>query len=109
MPTATATPPKVWTEEELLAIPDDGVRRWVINGQLREQPSEFPEVKMTVRNRHHCAIMAFVSATLTVWSRTQPKPRGEVYCGEAGVKLPGRDSLVGIDVVYVAGDVVAVQ
>jgi Uma2 family endonuclease len=107
--TATANPPKVWTAEDLLAMPDDGVRRWVIDGQLREQPSEFPEVKMTVRNRHHSAIMAYVAATILAWLRTQPKPRGQVYCGEVGVKLPGRSSTVGIDVVYVSADVVAVQ
>ena len=110
MTTATATtPPKVWTAEDLLAMPDDGVRRWIINGQLREQPSEYPEIKMTVRNRHHCAIMVLVGAAILNWVRTRPKPRGGVYCGEAGVWLPGRSSTIGIDVVYVSADVVAVQ
>ena len=27
---------KVWTTEDLLAIPDDGVERWIIRGQLRD-------------------------------------------------------------------------
>jgi Uma2 family endonuclease len=106
---ATATPPKVWTFEDLLALPDDGVERWIINGQLREKPSEFPEAKMTVRNRHHCSIMSVIAATLTIWNRTQPKPRGEVYCGELGVLLPGRTSTLGVDVAYAAADVVSVQ
>lgn len=109
MTTATQNPPKVWTTADLLAMPDDGVRRWIINGQLREEASEFPEVKMTVRNRHHCAIMAFVTGSILTWLRTQPKPRGGVYCGEVGVTLPGRETSVGVDVVYASPDVVAVQ
>lgn len=110
MSTATATPPtKIWTVEDLLAMPDDGVERWIINGQLREQPSEFPEAKMTVRNRHHCSIMTAVAGTILIWNRTQPKPRGEVYCGELGVLLPGRKSTLGVDVAYAAPDVVSVQ
>jgi Uma2 family endonuclease len=110
MATATETPPpKVWTTEDLLAMPDDGVERWIINGQLREKLPEFPGVTMTVRNRHHSEIMALVTGAILAWIRTQPKPRGKVYCGEAGVRLPGRTSTFGIDVVYVTPDVVAVQ
>jgi Uma2 family endonuclease len=106
---APQDPPKVWTAEDLLAMPDDGVRRWIINGQLGEQPSEFPKVTMTVRNRHHCEIMALVAAALTVWVRTRPKPRGKVYCGELGLLLPGRSTTVGVDVVYAPPEVVAMQ
>ncbi|MCE9564720.1 MAG: Uma2 family endonuclease [Planctomycetes bacterium] len=107
--TATTPQPKVWTEADLLAMPDDGVRRWIIKGQLREQPSEYPEVKMTVRNRHHSKIMSLVAAAITVWIRTQPQPRGEVYCGEAGVRLPGSNATVGVDVAYAPAAVVATQ
>lgn len=110
MATATETPPpKVWTTEDLLALPDDGVERWIINGQLREKPSELPGATMTVRNRHHSKIMARVTGAILAWNDTRPNPRGEVYCGEAGVRLPGRDHTVGVDVVYVTPDVVAVQ
>jgi Uma2 family endonuclease len=110
MTTATTTPPpKVWTTEDLLALPDDGVERWIINGQLREKPPEFPGVTMAVRNRHHSKIMALVTGAILAWIRTQPRPRGDVYCGEVGVKLPGRTTTVGVDVVYVAHDVVAAQ
>ena len=109
MSTATATVRKDWTEAELLAMPDDGVERWIINGQLREKPSEYPEATMTVRNRHHCGIMSHVVTTITNWMRKQPKPRGQVYCGELGVRLPGHPSTVGIDVAYVDASVVAVQ
>jgi Uma2 family endonuclease len=110
MSTATATPlAKIWTVEDLLAMPDDGVERWIINGQLREQPSEFPEAKMTVRNRHHCQLTISIGSVIKTWLRTQPKPRGEVYGGELGVLLPGRKSTVGVDVVYASPDVVEIQ
>ena len=109
MTTATGNPPKVWTTADLLAMPDDGVERWIIDGQLREKPSEFPGATMTVRNRHHSKIMALIATALTNWTRTQPRPRGEAYCGEVGVLLPGSSSTVGVDVVYATADVVAVQ
>lgn len=105
----TATEQKVWTTEDLLALPDDGVERWIIDGQLREKPPEIPGVTMTVRNRHHSEIMALIAGTILFWLRTQPAPRGKIYCGEVGVKLPGQSNTVGVDVVYVAADVVATQ
>lgn len=109
MATATEPAKKVWTTADLLALPDDGVERWVINGELREKPSEFPEVGLTVRNRHHSEIMSFIAAALVAWARTRPKPRGGVYSGEVGVILPARDGTVGVDVAYAPPEVVAVQ
>lgn len=110
MTTATETsPPKVWTVEDLLAMPDDGVERWIINGKLREKPPEFEGVTMTVRNRHHSEILITVGALLKLWRNSQPEPRGKVYGGEIGVRLPGRTTAVGVDVVFAAPDVVAVQ
>jgi len=110
MTTATENaPPKVWTVEDLLAMPDDGVERWIINGKLREKPPEFKGVKVTVRNRHHSEIMSFVATALTTWLRTRPKPRGGVYCGEIGILLPGRPTAIGADVAYAPADVVATQ
>ena len=98
------------TEAELLAMPDDGVERWIIRGELREKPPEVPGVTMTVRNRHHTRVMSYVVATLVIWLRAQPQPRGEVYSGEVGVLLPtSPGTSVGVDVVYVPADVVAVQ
>jgi len=112
MTTATVpplAPAKVWTEADLLAFPDDGVERWIIKGQLRENPPQYPGVTVTARNRHHSDIMSLVAAALTVWRRAQPPPRGKVYCGEAGVRLPGATGTVGVDVAYVSADVVAAQ
>ena len=110
MAIATENPPKLWTTEDLLAMPDDGVERWISKGQLREQPSEFPEVKTTVRNRHHSSAMSYVAATLVNWLRTQSEPRGDVFTGEAGVRLQSPvETTVGVDVVYAPPEVVAAQ
>ena len=109
MTTATTDTPKVWTANDLLALPDDGIERWIIRGQLREKRPEFPEVKMTVRNRHHGAILIAVGTLIKIWLKSQPAPRGQVYGGEAGVKLPGHSTTVGVDVAYAPASVVAVQ
>ncbi len=99
MAVAEATAPM--TTEQLLAMPDDGVERWLIRGQLREKP-------MTYRNRWHSRVMIRVGYLLEIWRQSQPEPRGEVLGGEAGVRL-NRDpeSTVGIDVVYVSAEVAA--
>jgi Uma2 family endonuclease len=91
------------TTAELLAMPRNGKERWLVAGRLREKP-------MTVRNRVHSRIMARSSYFLESWRERQPEPRGQVLCGEAGCRL-GRnpDTTVGIDVVYVAADLVAHQ
>lgn len=89
------------TTEELLALPDNGVERWLLNGELQEKP-------MTMRNRWHSRIMACVTYVLEAWLRQQPQPRGEILCGEAGVRLRhDPDTTVGIDVVYVSAEVAA--
>jgi Uma2 family endonuclease len=89
------------TTEELLARPEDGVDRWLIRGELREKP-------MTVRNRDHSRVMAAVTRFLHEWLDSQPQPRGEVLCGEAGVRLRRNpDTTVGVDVVYVPAVVAA--
>jgi Uma2 family endonuclease len=91
------------TTEEMLALPDDGVERWLINGELREKP-------MTVRNRFHSALMASVVYVLKEWCHRQPAPRGAVLCGEAGVRLRrDPDLTVGVDVVYISAEVNARQ
>jgi Uma2 family endonuclease len=102
-----AAPPRLMTTEELLALPDDGVERWLIRGQLREK-RPCGEKPMTVRNRWHSRIMVRVSHLLETWLERQTEPRGSVLCGEAGVRLRRTpDSTVGIDVVYVSPEVAA--
>src|SRR4051794_7247026 len=113
MSTATAPPmiapftpaptPRRMTTEEMLALPDDGKDRWLINGELREKP-------MTVRNRFHSDVMVCVATVLKNWRDQQTPPRGKVYCGEAGVRLRRNpDVTVGADVVYVPPEVVTIQ
>lgn len=98
---APIAPPKLMTAEEFLALPDDGVERWLIRGQLREKP-------MTVRNRWHSRTEARVAQLLGNWLDQQPEPRGEMYSGEAGFRLAGTaDSVVGIDVAYVSAELAA--
>ena len=84
----TTSAPTLMTTEELLALPDDGVERWLIRAQLREKRPEQTTVKpMTVRNREHSRIMVRVGRFLDVWLDEQPEPRGAVLCGEVGVRL----------------------
>jgi Uma2 family endonuclease len=98
---ATATRPL--TTADLLALPDDGRRRWLIRGELREQD-------VTVRNRFHSITMARLTGELYVWWSTRPAPRGEIVCGEAGVILPGDpETTIGVDVAYVPPDVMTRQ
>src|SRR5688572_30356502 len=52
-PMSTATAPKLMTVEEFLALPEDGVERWLIRGQLRESRPEQEGEGMTKRNRIH--------------------------------------------------------
>ncbi len=96
---ATSTP----TMEELLA--EDGVDRWLIRGQLREQRGT---ESMTVRNRLHSRVMARLTKFLDNWLDQQPQPRGSVLCGEAGVRLRrDPETIVGVDVVYISAELVA--
>lgn len=96
-----AEAPGLMTTEQLLTMPDDGVERWLIRGQLRETP-------MTYRNRWHSRAAARVTRFLDVWLDAQPEPRGSVLVGDAGVRLTRNpDTTVGIDVVYVSAEVAA--
>jgi hypothetical protein len=68
------------TTEELLALPPNGVERWLIRGLLREKP-------MAVRNRWHSRILARIIQLLGDWLDQQPPPRGEILGGAAGCRL----------------------
>jgi hypothetical protein len=66
---STATPPM--TVEQWLALPDDGMDRELIHGELRERP-------MTVRNQFHSKVMAIISHRLLSWLESLSSPTGEV-------------------------------
>lgn len=110
MSTGVASEKKVWTTEELLAFPDDGVERWLIRGKLYEKhpDQEYPD--MTKRNRFHSRAVIRVGFVLERWLETQPEPRGQVVGGEAGFIIRhDPDSTVGIDVAYVSAEAVSIQ
>jgi Uma2 family endonuclease len=91
--------PRKMTAEELLAMPDDGVERWLIRGELRENR----ESDMNRRNPDHSGTMTNVAQFLGAWVRRLPAPRGKVYTGDAAFKLRSDSpTLVGIDVAYVS-------
>jgi Uma2 family endonuclease len=88
-----AAPPRT-TTAELLARPDDGVERWLVDGVIEE-------VGMTMRYKRHTRTETRVARFLNVWSDSQPARRGSVHSGEVGVILREDPELsVSIDVVY---------
>lgn len=96
--------PRRMTAEELLAMPDDGVERWLIRGELRENR----ESDMNRRNPDHSGTMTRVAAFLDEWLRAQSKPRGKVYTGDVTFKLRSDSAtMVGIDVAYVTAELKA--
>ena len=94
-----ATAPKLMTLEEFLALPEDGVERWLIRGELREKR----DTDMTRRNKRHSITEAQLTGRLWAWLQTQPHPRGEVVCGEAGVILRENPDTItaGVDVAVI--------
>ena len=60
----TATASSLMTTEELLALPEDGVDRELIRGQLRERP-------MTRRNYLHGAATITIGYVLLKWLEQQ--------------------------------------
>lgn len=91
----------IMTTEQLLAMPEDGKDRWLINGELREK-------EMTRRNKEHGAVEPMFAHFLIAWNNSQPEPRGLVISGETGVRLrKNPDTTVGVDVAYISAEVVA--
>jgi Uma2 family endonuclease len=110
MPTMTL--PRLITTEELLAMPDDGVERWIVNGELRENRGEFAsrEKPMTIRNRFHSRLVAKVAYYLMHWQASQKHSPGEVVAGEAGFRLCNQpETTVGADVAFVSREVMERQ
>jgi len=61
------------TCEELLNLPDeDGIERWLIDGELRERSVPW-------HSPGHGVAVAGLCYVLGSWARSQPKPRGKVY------------------------------
>jgi Uma2 family endonuclease len=98
-----ATSARLMTAEELLALPEDGMDRRLVRGELRERHT-------TARDRRHGRLEAKFTTALENWLQRCPGPRGEVVSGEAGFRLRrDPDTLVGIDVAYVSPEIVAIS
>jgi len=96
--------PRKMTTEELLAMPDDGVERWLIRGELRENR----DTDMNRRSPDHGRTCSKITTVLTNWMSNQPKPRGNVYVGDTMFEMrPDSDSTVGVDVAYVSPELEA--
>ena len=87
------------TAEDLANMPDDGIDRDLIRGELRERP-------MTRRNPRHSVAETLISHYLWIWVQDQPDPTGQVVGGEAGFRLHiDPETYVGIDVAYISDEV----
>lgn len=96
-----ATTSSLMTTEELLALPEDGIYRELINGELREYP-------MTARGGPHCLVTHNLDYLLGSWRRRQPRPCGRVYAGDARVRIRrDPDVFVGADLLYLTPEQVA--
>ena len=69
-----STGPNTLTAEDLMELPDDGVERDIIRGELREYP-------MTRRSPDHTITEAAIARLLGNWLETQPS-RGEQSSAE---------------------------
>lgn len=97
-----ASLPRKMTVEEFLALPDDPeVERMLINGELWEKP-------MTRRNRFHARTETRIAYVLENWVERTDQPL-VVYSGEAGVRLPSGETVLGIDVTVVTEAVASRQ
>jgi len=96
---STATP--LMTAEEMLAMPDNGMERDLIEGHLRERPR-------SLHGRAHAATLSRLARLLSIWCDAQPEPRGEVLAGGAGFRLNRNPaSTATIDVAYISAEVAA--
>ncbi len=92
---------QVMSTDELFALPEDGVDRELIRGELREKP-------MTKRNRKHSRAEGRLALLLGKWLEQQPEPRGEILDGEAGFRIRrDPDTSVGIDLAYISAELSA--
>lgn len=96
-----ATTSSPMTVEELLALPDDGMDRELIRGELRES-------EMTARGAPHCLAMTNLAVLLGSRLRQQPAPRGRLLTGDARVRIRrAPDTYFGIDLAYISADLAA--
>jgi Uma2 family endonuclease len=85
--------------EDLLSMPNDGMDRELIRGELRE-------TSKTYRGQSHSYLMSRISQLLLNWLEQHPTLRGSVFSGEVAVRLcRNPDTAVGIDIAYFTEEV----
>lgn len=111
--TLTRTSHDYKTLADLLAVPDDGIERWLVDGEIVEIGSyeTFTEgTGMTMRNKQHGWLETRIAQHLANWNDELQPPRGRVYSGQIGVRLARiPDIFVGIDVIYLTPEMFANQ
>ncbi len=107
MTTATATtPPKVWTVADLCALPNDGMERWIIRGQLREQPlAEWESFKNNQRTHRFLKPLGNLYVLLEKWGEFRTVVLGKAHCGKLGVHFPDRGTMIYADLVFVSNEI----
>jgi Uma2 family endonuclease len=97
-----ADPPvKRVTADEFCAIPEQGIDRELIRGEVREYGS-------ILRDHWHSETLATVGYHLVLWHDANPQPHGVVVSGFAGFLVErDPDTLVGIDAAFASGPQVA--
>jgi Uma2 family endonuclease len=87
---------RLMTTADLLAIPDDGIERWLINGQLREGTT------VSRRGFRHSGATAEFGYILRKWLDQRSNVGGRILVGDAAFQLTDNpDSTVGIDIAYI--------
>jgi len=99
---------------DLIDQPYDGVDRYVLDGELRENPSGAIDSEtgdlMPVRNIQHSLATTATGGELRNWLRTFPLPRSQVLSGDAGLRLSlDPERTFGVDVMVVSAEVLAAQ
>ena len=88
--------------EEFLGLPEDPtLDRWLVDGEVWEEP-------MTYRSYPHSACQSRGARQLGNWLE-EHLPGGEVISGEGAVRLPDRETLVGVDAAILEPDEIASQ
>jgi len=87
------------TAEDLLKMPEDGIDRELIRGEVREKP-------MTYRGHLHSVLTSQITQLLLTWLKHQPTMRGAILSGEAAVRLcRDPETTVGIDIALFSAEV----
>ena len=99
--TIDVDPPRTkMTVDEFISLPDDGVNRMLIDGELWE-------LGMTLRSHLHGEVAGNIAVCVGNWSKAQPIPRGKMSIGDVGFRLaPDDDTMVGPDVAYASAELV---